>query len=87
MSKTTYGGTKSAILNDCFTSANLAQVARLATLYQVVHGVAGMGMLLAKEPDRLVTHDMHDRFGWSHNGTGSVKNESLDRPGIARAPH
>src|SRR5271165_7329465 len=28
MSKTTYGATKSAALNDCFTSAKLAQVAR-----------------------------------------------------------
>src|SRR5258708_6817929 len=34
ISKTTYGATKSAVLNDSFTSAKLDQVARLATRYQ-----------------------------------------------------
>src|ERR1017187_7804295 len=34
MSKTTCGATESAVLNDCFTSAKLDQVARLATRYQ-----------------------------------------------------
>ena len=34
MSKTTNRATKSAVLNDCRTSAKLTHVARLATLYQ-----------------------------------------------------
>src|ERR1019366_4757585 len=39
MSNTTYGATKSAVLNVCFTSAKFTQVARLATLYQWSRGL------------------------------------------------
>jgi hypothetical protein len=39
ISKTMYGATKSAVLNACFTSAKLTQVAHFATLYQRSRGL------------------------------------------------
>src|ERR1019366_7278578 len=70
MSKTTCGATKSAVLNGCFTSAKLDQVACLATRYQCSMAVAGLRMLLAEAPNRLVADNVHTGpMSCSDNGT------------------
>src|SRR5471030_105546 len=70
MSKTTCGATKSAVLNDCLTSAKPDQVARLATRYQWSMEVRACGCSSQKIPNRLVADNMHPGpMSWSHNGT------------------
>src|ERR1039457_4714415 len=70
MSKTTCGATKSAVLNDCFTSAKLDQVARLATRYQWSRALRACGWRSQEDPNRLVADNVHPApLPWSHNGT------------------